>query len=546
MNNFPGYFQRFTLPPRHSALCIVILSLCCFNCDVAFSQGPVVQWAHCYGGSQIDGGGSIDKTSDGGYIIAGGSYSSDGDLLSTDITKYIWIVKIDHSGTVIWQKKMGGLSLDTANNIYSIHQVADGGYIAAGEVGSNDGDISGNHGGGDAWVVKLDDTGKIIWQRCYGGTLGDGFNSIHQTHDGGYIAAGISNSVDGDVTGNHGDLDFWVVKISAVGTIQWEKSLGGSLSDQGADINLCDDGGYIVSGLTMSDDGDIVRSTLSHAGDPNFWLVKISDTGAIEWQNCLGGSSSDGLTSVLQVKDGGFVTIGWTQSDDGDATGNHGYTDWWIAKMNFAGSMQWEKCLGGSKDEYYSGPVLRQTIDSGYIIAGTTNSIDGDIKNANPDDSTYNAWVIKLSPDGNIKWEKCYGEISDNDAAADILQTLDSGYIFCGGTRSSDGIAAGNHGGADMWVVKLGKDETLEVPMEKMPEINVYPTVTTGILHIDVPQNYGAVEVSAYDLIGQKINLPVSGYPGITAFIGNVAPSVYIIRIATSTEVRDYKVIYLP
>jgi hypothetical protein len=144
--------------------------------------------------------------------VAGRSRSNDGDITENHgiaITDY-WIVKLDMSGNISWQRCLGGSLSDEAK---SIQQTTDGGYIVAGWTDSNDGDISENNGGYDYWIVKLDMSGNISWKRSLGGSSYDGANSIQQTTDGGYIVAGWAQSNDGDVTGNHGFMDFWVVKL---------------------------------------------------------------------------------------------------------------------------------------------------------------------------------------------------------------------------------------------------------------------------------------------------------------------------------------------
>jgi hypothetical protein len=118
---------------------------------------------------------------------------------------------LNSSGVLQWQKCLGGSSTDKA---LSIAQTADGGFIVAGSSSSNDGDVSGNHGGWDYWVVKLNSSGDIVWQKCLGGSNYDWATSIAQTSDGGFIVAGVSHSNDGDVSGNHGERDYWIVKLS--------------------------------------------------------------------------------------------------------------------------------------------------------------------------------------------------------------------------------------------------------------------------------------------------------------------------------------------
>jgi hypothetical protein len=145
---------------------------------------------------------------------------------------------------------------------------------------SNDGDVSGNHGGnGDAWIVKLNSIGEIQWQKCLGGSNLDIAGAIQPTSDDGYVMAGYTHSNDGDVSGNHGgNDDAWVVKLNSTGEIQWQKCLGGSGDDQAFDIQPTADGGYIMVGQSSSNDGDVSGN---HGGNGDAWIVKLNSTGEI-------------------------------------------------------------------------------------------------------------------------------------------------------------------------------------------------------------------------------------------------------------------------
>ena len=193
-------------------------------CTQGQQSAPEIQWAKCYGGSEYDAALSIQQTTDGGYIVAGLSLSNDNDVSGNHGGEDYWIVKLTSTGSIEWQKSLGGSGEDRAS---SVIQTTDGGYIIAGTSNSNDGDVSGNHGRDDYWIVKLSSTGILEWQKSLGGSGDDDANSIQQTTDGGYIIAGGSNSNDGDVSGNHGSDDYWIVKLAPSGSIEWQKSLGG-------------------------------------------------------------------------------------------------------------------------------------------------------------------------------------------------------------------------------------------------------------------------------------------------------------------------------
>src|SRR5262249_16660093 len=140
---------------------------------------------------------------------------------------------------------------------YSIRQTSDKGFIACGYAISDNGDVSGNHGNADYWIVKLDSNGNLKWQKCFGGSDDDIARSVQQTTDGGFIVAGYSKSADGDVSGNHGMYDYWIVRLDSLGNLLWQKSFGGSLDEQAFSIEQIAQGGFIIAGWSESNDGDV-------------------------------------------------------------------------------------------------------------------------------------------------------------------------------------------------------------------------------------------------------------------------------------------------
>jgi hypothetical protein len=145
----------------------------------------------------------------------------------------------------------------------------------AGETWSNDGNVSGNHGGSDFWLAKLDASGSLLWQKCLGGSSNDAAYSIQQTSDGGYIVAGMTSSTDGKFSVNHGFYDYWTVKLNSAGDINWQKCLGGTQDEYARSVQQTSDGGYIVAGYTYSNDGDVS----GNHGLCDYWVAK---TGIVE------------------------------------------------------------------------------------------------------------------------------------------------------------------------------------------------------------------------------------------------------------------------
>jgi len=326
------------------------------------SQIPATQWNKNYGGSSAETLPDISLTSDGGYILAGSSISNNGNVTGNHGLSDFWIVKTNAVGDILWQKSLGGSGSDQAK---SVRQTSDGGYIVAGETQSNDGDVTGNHGNSDYWIVKLDATGNLQWQKTFGGSNDEIAQSIRQTTDGGYIVAGWSSSNNGDIaSGNHGARDYWILKLDTTGNLQWEKTYGGGDWDMANSIELTSDGGYIIGGPSRSLNADV---TGNH-GSSDYWIVKINSTGTLQWQKSLGGSGIDDAFSVKQTTDGGYIAIGASISNDGDVTGNHGNYDYWLVKLNATGNLQWQQSYGGTL--YDHGRDVFQTSEGGYIITG--------------------------------------------------------------------------------------------------------------------------------------------------------------------------------
>jgi uncharacterized delta-60 repeat protein len=362
------------------------------------------QWAITYGGSGTDEANFIQQTSDGGYIVVGETRSfgiGEGD---------IWVLKLSSTGAIEWQRAYGGGDYDYAR---CIKQTSDGGYIVGGST------FSFGAGEKEFWILKLNSAGDIEWQHKYGGDRWDHVSSVQQTNDGGYVFSGCTGSFGA------GSVDFWILKLSSAGDIEWQETYGGRHDDKSRSIQQTIDGGYIVAGLTNS---------FGDGYDEDIWILKLNSEGDIEWQKTYGESRDDEAQSIQQTIDGGYIVAGWTNSF-GD-----GYDDdIWVLKLSSEGDIEWHKIYGGNDVD--RALAIQQTDDRGYIVAGWTNSFgvvdDDDI------------WVLKLSSAGDIEWQKAYGGNYSQDYARAVQQTADGGYVVNGCTKS---WGAGEE---DIWILKL-------------------------------------------------------------------------------------------
>lgn len=454
---------------------------------LAAQSAPSIEWQKALGGTHGESANAVQQTSDGGYIVAGNSMSNDGDVTGNHGGGDYWIVKLNPAGGIQWQKTLGGSNVDDAQ---SIRQTTDGGYIIAGSSNSGDGDISGNHGNYDYWIVKLDSNGNMQWQKSLGGSSMDMAQSIQQTSEGGYIVAGSSSSNDGDVSGNHGGGDYWIVKLDINGNIQWQKSLGGSSSEQVNSVRQTFDGGYIIAGTTVSTDGDI---TVSY-GNNDFWVVKLDSGGNMQWQKTLGNIGDNIGYYAQQTFDGGYIAVGTSFNSSNLESG---LPDYWVIKLSNNGTIEWDKYFGGSFHD--NAITIRQTPEWDYIVAGWTASNNGQVTNHH---GNLDYWIIKLDSSGNLKWEKTLGG-PDFDYLTALELTADNGYIVSGSTGSTSGDVTGHHGMIDAWIVKLSPEQLGIPENQQRHKPNLYPNPAKEFFYLDHLPRESTISIT--DMSGRKL-----------------------------------------
>ena len=269
----------------------------------------------------------------------------------------------------------------------------------------------------DFWIIKIDKNGNIEWDEVFGENGPDIANSIIRTKDGGYAVAGFIWTIYA------GKQDIWIIKLDENGNKEWDKTFDKDKNDVAYSIIQTKDGGYAIAASTG----------FKLWGEANCWVIKLDAKGNMEWENSFGGTGWDEIFSIIQTKDGGFITTGCVWSKGA------GRGDVYVAKLNKRGDLIWDRTFGGSEnDEAYS---IVQTEDRGYVLTGFT---------VLEDTGDRNFWVIKLDKEGNKVWDRTFGGTSE-DWANSIIQTDDGGYAVAGWTKS---MGAGK---TDVWIVKLDK-----------------------------------------------------------------------------------------
>jgi hypothetical protein len=370
---------------------------------VRAGENGQVLWEQNYGGSQIEGPATLLQTPDGGFLLFGETFSNDGDVgLNKGGCDY-WLVKTDSLGNLEWEKTYGGSMNDYAYQAIAAH---DGGYILTGRAFSSDGDVSFNHGLTDVWVVKISEEGGLEWERSYGGTDFDLGSTISLTADGGYIIGGTTASNNGDVQCAAGISAALVIKIDVFGEIQWLQCYGGSYFESVTDIIQTDDGGFIFLGSTTSNDGDVsgYHGIPGEANTMDKWVVKLDAIGQIEWQRCIGGSAFDRSKIIRQLGDGGYLVGGSSRSRDGDVTCNQsdngGYTVI-LYKLSPTGEIEWRKCLGSHHHNNLTD--LHIYSDYHFLLAATMHYVGIDVDCDHKGGTDF--WIVEIKDTTTAIWE---------------------------------------------------------------------------------------------------------------------------------------------
>ncbi len=455
--------QLFQLLHKMKDLKVFLCIIFAFIQFSSFSQITDITWQKCMGTT-------CDECGDKPY---GAAAFNDGYLfgiiISHDepwITNYhgpkygdAWIVHTDSVGNILWERCYGGSMGDGPRKIIPID--GERVYLLNG-TDSRDGDVHNyinEHA--DVWVVKINNTGDIIWENCYGGPNVDEPKDALLTSDGGLLLMARISAAGGDISQHFGMGDVWLCKIDSVGTIQWEKSLGNQGHDNAIKIKLISDTTFVVL-AGFNESGGMVEC--EHMGNPwdgtDVWIVEMDINGNIIRQLCYGGSGNDLLADIIKT-DNGYVFTASTDSHDGDVSGGHGSDDFWVVKIDNDGKIIWQKCLGGSKSDYPK--YITQTEDSGYIVIGHAKSYDGDVSGNHTEWDRNDIWIVKIDSEGEIVWEHCFGGLGSERFIGrnTVIKKSDHHFVIAGRSQGiTDDVECElnpyYYFSNDTWIINIG------------------------------------------------------------------------------------------
>jgi hypothetical protein len=359
-----------------------------------------------------------------------------------------------NSNTIEFTKTFGGSKNDRHQ---SVVKTLDGGYAILGYTQSNDFDIiTKTNESFDFWVLKFSSDDTVLWSKTFGGSDDDRGADIIATSDGGFALLGFSKSSDNDATSNAGAQDFWLLKISENGTVLWQKTFGYAGADTGTALLQTQDNGYLITGVldvSASNGQGNSKVAQKHAGG-DIWALKLNNSGDLEWSNYYGGSFTDTPFGVVETADGNYIIAASSDSEDFNISNSKGGYDFWILKIASDGSLIWEKSFGGS--EIDEARAITATNDGNFMVVGDTRSSDKDVSNIN---GGADLWMLKITSEGELIWEKTLGA-SSFDVARAISKTTNNGFIIAGNSRSSD-AGFTNQGQNDAWVLKVDANGTV-------------------------------------------------------------------------------------
>ncbi|MFC1784461.1 T9SS type A sorting domain-containing protein [Candidatus Neomarinimicrobiota bacterium] len=453
--------------------------------------------------------GSIQQTSDDGYILVGSLDNPDEDGVSD-----IYIVKTDQFGEIEWTN-----IIEDEDNSQKARAVVltndEQYYMVLGETGE------GSSGDLDFLLLKLDLDGHIVLSETYGGSRDDNSTSLVKCSDSGYLLVGYSDSFSGDAT-----KDIYIVKVDSTGGEEWNETYGGSGGESASEAINTTDGGFAIVGKTDS----------KGAGDQDIWLLKLDADGDLLWDKTYGGSDRDGGSDVAEIPGVGYAITGY-------ATGfGSGATDMFLVGTDESGDELWNSAFGEALRDNASNVII---VDDGIIIAGNV-----DVRQVGSIEYS-DIWLIKTDFDGNMIWQEAFGG-EESEGASEMILNRDNHIVITGSTTSysKDNIVyflnlTSAWGTLD--VLDHG-DSSIPVDFKVFPNYpNPFNSSTIISYHL---KNDNHVVINIYDILGHKIqtyldSYQIAGQHSIVWDAKGLAAGTYFLEVQTKNNSLVRKMMYL-
>ena len=500
-----------------------------------------VLWEKSYGGTLSDYLSDAQPTADFGFILAGSSLSDkSGNKQEKNLGNLdYWVWKMDEFGELDWQKSYGGSGKDMLTTLV---QTRDGGFLLAGSSDSPKGVLKRDDGFGleDFWVIKLNADGSEQWQKTIGGIGNDRLVSAIETKDGAYLLAGTSNSPESNEKRGswYGNQDYWIVKLDAAGEYVWDNTFGGTYFDGVEAIVQGNDETYFVLGYSTSGETGNKKDDSFGVGD--YWLIHLDTHGDMIWQRSLGGEKDDHPYSLLNTNDDTLIVGGISSSSNSGSkqTGNAKGTDYWILMVDYEGRILWEQTY--DIGEYDMLGTIIQNNDGTLVLGGTAKSEKVGLK-ASDSKGINDYTIIKIDDKGDELWREEVGSNGD-DFLKTLIETRDGGYLLAG---TSNGATSGERNTAlgqnDFWIVKLGdKDKDKDGPSGLL---EAFPNPTPGYSNVIVNFEFENGTATLYDIGGRQLDRFAISSRTVPVNLHRLPVGIYLVTIDTDTETESIKII---
>ncbi len=508
-------------------------TLCAFIlASYGLGAQEVVDWSFSIGGRIDDYAESVKQTSDGGFIVVGSTNSDSGDFAGNDYYDDYFALKLNAEGELQWKNTYGGSSWDFA---YSVVETATGNFVIVGKSYSQDGDVSDTSAGVDIWLAHISSTGTLIEEKSLGGSGEDIGHQIINTDDGGFVIAGSTRSLDGDLSSNNGKKDVLIMKLDENMNVQWAKNYGGSNNDVAHAVKQIDNEGYILAGVTTSNDFDVS----SYNGEDDIWVIKLDSLGELIWEKNYGGTDDDVAYDIEANTEGHFYVVGSTRSNDLDVTDTlGGDAVYWMIKIDENGNLLWDKTyMNYGFDE---AKCIEKINDNEFVISGDGAGINYGGNNF----LGYGGndfWLIGVDGSGEILWYQNYGG-SNTDIINDMIITQDHSVVMVGYSRSDDYDVTENFADDDVLVLKLESSVQVGVYNQQPKHIlEVNPNPCSVFFNIN-PLSIEAENILIIsDIRGKQVRVQKNIGPQVN--VSDLAPGIYMLELLNQEEIFTQKLV---
>lgn len=502
----------------------------------ARAQGPDSTWTRSLGGPGIEVAGTNSPNSSGNNMASAAIDLVDG---STYVATYtasttvygqvnaggddILVVKLDALGDTVWTRLLGGSGTD---RVYRIRAVSTGGIIAAGSTASNNGDMTGNNGGFDGFLMRISSDGALQWVQLYGGSSDDRLYDVTENLVGNFVAVGEALSVNGDLAGAGNGLA-WVVFATGISGIMafCEAPVGPNGTNPNGLENFT-----MVERLADGSGYLLSGFTSPNFNDPNsddIWVCKMNFLGTVLWNRTYGSTNArDGSGALLDMGNGEFMIAGVLGGNGGYPSYRGGNGDGFVIRCDAAGDTLWTRTYGGTDWDFFHDAT---TDAQGHVyLAGFSRSTDQQLA-GQPAFGLADYWLVKIDADGDTLYTKRMGGGGFDAATAIACSGQEDDLILAGRSDSNDGWVHGNNGQRDLWAVRLRNLST------SLPEMNAgtmvaYPNPTNGTVQISAGTNMLGAPFAVHDAQGRVAMTSTVNATPLVLDLGNLAPGMYIFR----------------